>query len=148
MKKFILFMLSLLLFRSAFAEDINLICDINLQDDSSGRVVSQKIRTRVEVSVYQNNNIYILPDSDLLGSVSTAKTPSSININNYSTPTKWHIQKTNRNSSTGAISDTTIIIDRNAGTISYNHLFTLKNNSIQTTGFGNCERINPNVKKF
>ena len=141
-------MLSFFLLKSAYAEEINLICDIAFQDDSSGRMLTQKIRTRVEVSVYQNGNIFIIPDSDLLGSVSTAKTPSKISTNNYSTTTKWHIQNTNRNPTSGAISDTTIIIDRNSGTISYNHLFTVNNRSIQATGFGNCEKINPNVKKF
>lgn len=146
MKKLI-FILSFFLLNSAYAQNTNLLCDITLRENNGGRFTNQKIITRVEVSVLQNGNIFIIPDSNLLNPVSTAKTPSTVDFTNYSTSTKWHIEKTTKNQTSGINTSTTIIIDRNVGTISYNDLY-MSNNAIQTTGFGNCEKIDPNKKKF
>ena len=142
MKKLIL--IYLLLVNSAYAEDINLLCDVTYKDDNSA---SQRFKTRVEISAYNNGNIFIIPDSNILNSVSTGKTPTTIDIINYSNSSKWHINKVTGNLASG-IADTTIIIDRNAGTISYSQAFKFNGQTLNSSAFGYCEKINPNVKKF
>ncbi len=143
MKKLIL--IYLLLVNSAYAEDINLLCDVTYKDDNSA---SQRFKTRVEISAYKNGEIYIIPDSNNLNSVSTSKTPTTIGIINYSNSSKWHINKVAGNSANSGIADTTIIIDRNAGTISYSQSFKINGQTLYSSAFGYCEKINSNVKKF
>ena len=145
MKKLI-FILSFFLLNSAFAQDTNLLCDITLREDDDGRITSQKIKTRVVISVYPNKSIYIIPDYQPMGSVSNTKNPNTISVIDFSNSTKWHIERTNK-SENGSILKVTYIIDRNAGTISYDAFFLLKG-VFRTTGFGNCEKIDPNKKKF
>ena len=151
MKKLI-FILSFFLLNSAIAQNTKLLCDITLREDDNGKITSQKIKTRVEVSVFKDGSIFIISDNSLYP-VTTEKSEITVEINNYSTLSKWEIQNLNIEKITGAHYATTITIDRNAGTISYNHVFMLKNKSptISTstpTGFGNCEKIDPNKKKF
>ena len=151
MKKLI-FILSFFLLNSAIAQNTKLLCDITLREDDNGKITSQKIKTRVEVSVFKDGSIFIIPDNSLYP-VTTEKSEITVEINNYSTLSKWEIQNLNIEKITGAHYATTITIDRNAGTISYNHVFMLKNKSptistSTTTGFGNCEKIDPNKKKF
>ena len=151
MKKLI-FILSFFLLNSAIAQNTKLLCDITLREDDNGKITSQKIKTRVEVSVFKDGSIFIISDNSLYP-VTTEKSEITVEINNYSTLSKWEIQNLNIEKITGAHYATTITIDRNAGTISYNHVFMLKNKSptistSTTTGFGNCEKIDPNKKKF
>jgi hypothetical protein len=150
MKKLI-FILSFFLLNSAIAQNTKLLCDITLREDDNGKITSQKIKTRVEVSVFKDGNIFIIPDNSLYP-VTTEKSELTLEIINYSTLSTWKIQNTNIEKITGAHYATTITIDRNAGTISYYHLFMLKDNKSltisTTTGFGNCEKIDTNKKKF
>lgn len=134
-----------MLLNSASAEDVNLICDMTYRDANSP---SQKIKTRIEVSYYNNGNVFIIPDSDLLGSVSTSKNSNTLNVDNFSNSSKWHVRKVAKNNANSGIADTTIIIDRNAGSISYSSSFTFEGMVRNSSGFGYCEKINPNVKKF
>jgi hypothetical protein len=145
MKKLI-FILSFFLLNSAFAQDTNLLCDITLREDDDGRITSQKIKTRVEISVYPDKTIFIRPDYQPMGSVSNIKNPNTISVIDFSNSTKWHIERTNKyeNGSTLKVS---YVIDRNSGTISYDAFFQMKG-FFRTTGFGNCEKIDPHKKKF
>ena len=145
MKKLI-FILSFFLLNSAFAQDTNLLCDITLREDDDGRITSQKIKTRVEISVYPDKTIFIRPDYQPMGSVSNIKNPNTISVIDFSNSTKWHIERTNKyeNGSTLKVS---YVIDRNSGTISYDAFFQMKG-IFRTTGFGNCEKIDPHKKKF
>ncbi len=145
MKKYIFLPLCFMLINSASAEEVNLICDMTYRDGNSG---SQKIKTRFEVSSYKNGDIFIIPDSDLLGSVSTSKNSNTLKVDNFSNSSKWHVRKIAKNNANTGIADTTIIIDRNAGSISYNSSFTFEGMVRNSSGFGYCEKINPKVKKF
>ena len=149
----LIFILSFFLLNSAIAQNTKLLCDITLREDDNGKITSQKIKTRVEVSVFKDGNIFIIPDNSLYP-VTTEKSEITVEINNYSTLSTWKIQNLNIEKITGAHYATTITIDRNAGTISYYYVFMLKDNksptisTSTTTGFGNCEKIDPNKKKF
>lgn len=127
------------------AQEVNLICDLTFQSDASGRNETQKFRTRVEV-LQTKDYLSIIPDSDLLGSVSTSKRENS-NFTNYSTGTKWDLQR--RSHSKDGILNVHIIIDRNAGTMSYNSSFLHTNTLITNSrAFGECQKIDTSKKKF
>jgi hypothetical protein len=143
--KFLL--LLVLVFFSSFinAQEVNLICDLTFQSDVTGRNETQKFRTRVEI--FQTKDfLSIIPDSDLLGSVSTSKRENS-NFTNYSNGTKWDLQR--RSHSKDGVLNVHIIIDRNAGTMSYNSSF-LHTNTLTsyTRAFGECQKIDVSKKKF
>jgi hypothetical protein len=147
-KLFLIFVFFFFILNPAHAEDINLLCDISYQDDDAIRPKTTRIKTRVEVSFFTDGRLFIIPDSELIGSVSTSNLPFTTRIINFSNLAKWHLINETYNPEKRTTSSTSIVIDRNAGTISYSRLFSMNNISIQATGFGNCEKINPNIKKF
>jgi len=135
-----------LLINFAYAEEINLLCDITYKEDN---LSPQRIKTRVEVSFYNDRYVAIIPDSNLLYAVSTQKNTKTISVINLSNASKWHVNEVTGYKTNSGISDTTIIIDRNSGTISYNQIYKSSGGQILSSGgFGNCEKINPNIKKF
>jgi hypothetical protein len=143
--KNIIFFLLFAAVSPVYAEDVNLVCDLTYKEDNQP---TQKIKTRVEITYYKNGDVFIIPDSSFLASVSTAKLPTTTSVTNFSNSSKWHVTRVGGNPANSGISNTTIIIDRNAGSISYSQIFTYNGNSINSSGFGYCEKINPNVKKF
>lgn len=148
MKKLI-FILSFFLLNSAYAQDINLLCDISLSENKIGKITSQKIKTRVEITDNKDGNVWIIPDSNLIGSTSTIKHLNTTNVINRSNLTKWHIEKSSTLQDSNGTSHHTFIIDRNSGTISYDSTIKIDNlGSVHTTGFGNCEKIDTNKRKF
>jgi len=145
MKKILLFLVLVASSTLINAQEVNLICDLTFQSDASGRNETQKFRTRVEV-LQTKDFLSIIPDSDLLGPVSTSKRENS-NFTNYSTGTKWDLQR--RSHSKDGILSVHIIIDRNAGTMSYNSSFLHTNTlTINTRAFGECQKIDASKKKF
>lgn len=139
--KSIFFLLLVFFTNLTYAQEVNLICELTYQSDIAGKNETQKFQTRVEI--YQSKDfLSIIPDSDLLGSVSTATREGS-SFTNYSTGTKWDLQR--KTYSKNGILDVHIIVDRSAGTISYNSSFNLTSYS---RAFGTCQKIDSTKKKF
>jgi hypothetical protein len=145
MKKLVLIPLSFGLFNFASAQGVNLICDMTYREGNS---VSQRLKTRIEVSQLDNGNLFIISDSDLIGSVSTIKRQGTISITNFSNSSKWDLRVVSANDKNSSVLDIGIIIDRNAGSISYNSSFSIQGRTMHSSGFGYCEKINQNIKKF
>ncbi len=130
------------------ATKLTLICNIKTRFDSNG--LPQRtldINTRVEVMEdLSRGYLSIIPDSDDLPSVST-RAGAGREISNYSTPEKWHLSnKIHRER--GDVSSNEFIIDRFAGTISFNGRFTSgSGGSYDRVGFGPCTKAGQE-KKF
>jgi hypothetical protein len=147
--KLLLLIPFLFIFKTAYAyQEINLLCDVTYQKNNNRNEASQKIKTRVEVTAYKNGNVSIIPDSNLLASASTIKTDNLISVTNFSNASKWDVKQKTINRNTGDTLEVGIIIDRNAGSIAYSDVFQSGNSHLSSSGFGFCEKINPNVRKF
>jgi hypothetical protein len=128
----------------ANAENIVLVCDIDLKNDTNQVITQQKIKTRVEISYLKN--FYIIPDSNLLMAV-TSKSSKERVIKDLSDDRKWHLNNSKATPSGGLI-ETEIIIDRFLGTISYNYSALLSGQHTVVSGFGFCEKSTSQKKKF
>ena len=147
--KLILLIPFLFIFKTAYAyQEINLLCDVAYQKNSNRNEAPQKIKTRVEITQYKDGNVSIIPDSDLLSSASTIKRDNKISITNFTNASKWDVRVKTINRDTGDTLEVGIIIDRNAGSITYNDVFQSGKDYLPSSGFGFCEKINPNIKKF
>jgi len=128
--------------------ELTLLCNIKTRFEYNGRHgKTLDISTRIEVAEYPSQAyLSIIPDSDDLPSVST-RSVADREVSNFSTPQKWHLS--NRISREGGVSHNEFIIDRVAGTISFNGLFEAKSgNTVSRVGFGLCKKVEAGQRKF
>jgi hypothetical protein len=98
--------------------------------------------------IYQSETLLsIIPfsDSGVLGSVTTGNHPNTISIQNESNQNKWHLNNIRKHQS-GTVSETSISIDRNSGSIFYFRNFDF--GKIITEGQGQCQKIDSSKRLF
>ena len=148
MKKliFLTFLLSISNFLQA--EEIKLSCNIlKVMEFGSGK--SEKSNnTEIYTVTDLGGRKFIIPTSDEFPSVSSVKKANSITVTDQSDNNKWDITNVSKNEQ-GDLSSVSIRIDRNTGKIFYSFQFERLNGSfINTTGRGDCEKVNLTKKKF
>jgi hypothetical protein len=147
MKKLI-FIILLISSPIVWSEEIKLSCDMNLVEKySTGHTETKSIHEVINIYDSEYTKfISITPLSDQISGVSTKPIQNTISINNFSDTNKWDITnvlKTKSNEIT-----VTIRIDRNLGKIWYSSSFNNSKVSIETSGIGDCEKVDFSNKKF
>ncbi len=134
----------------SFGGDIKISCNINLEttysfDESIKKSHEEEIFTITEINGY----VIIVPSlaSSKFSSISTHKENNTISIKNRSDINKWDITISDKNSG-GEIDDVSYLIDRNTGKIFYSLISRHRGQYSKDLGYGNCEPVDMNKKKF
>jgi len=133
---------------SQASTELTLVCDVKTRVEYNGRLdKTLDISTRIELIDFPSQGfLSIIPDSDDLPSVST-RAGGDREVVNHSNQEKWHLR--NRISRDNSVVENEFIIDRYAGTLSFNGTFqSSRGNTISRVGFGSCRRVAKNQKKF
>lgn len=122
----------------AYSEEVKLLCNLtgfkSYKSNDKERINKSEI---FEISEF-GSNLYISPQSDDFAGVSNKEGENVIRVENFSNSTKWDLAKTIRTAS-GVQMRTRIIIDRNAGRISYDNNW--NDSTITVVASGPCEKI-------
>ena len=143
-----------LLSQNSFASNrIVLLCNLNLEYASESASERNTISTRVEITE-RDDFINIDFDNELLF-LSTAKYEGFGGkeriVRNRSTSDKWQIF--NKDYERDSTSGREVIIDRNAGTLAYEEVFSEKKRGkvvsvLRRNASGECSAVDMNKKKF
>lgn len=127
--------------------ELTLVCDVKTRFEYNGRLdKTLDISTRIEVMDFPSQgHLSIIPDSDDLPSVST-RAGGDREVVNHSNQEKWHLR--NKITRENVVSEHEFVIDRYAGTLSFNGTSQTRGNTLSRVGFGSCRKVAKSQKKF
>ncbi|NDF81248.1 MAG: hypothetical protein EB109_03695 [Methylophilaceae bacterium] len=130
----------------ALSEEVKLSCDMKVTKlYSTGS--EEHLNINEVFDIIDSGSIKsITPLSPNFNGTTTRNFEGKLSYKDYSTPNKWHLNEAA--SSGDAIVNTTIIIDRHSGKISYSGLFKNPSGSVTTSAVGDCVKLDTTKKKF
>lgn len=133
-----------------FGEDIKLSCNLKITEyHSTGQSEKKSITDVIEVSIMPNAKFIIPQVLNSVGADIENNTTDNF-ATDFSDSNKWSIrQRILKNTGSISSTETSFVIDRNTGFITYNCVTKFKDGIwVREYGNGNCQKIDTTKKRF
>ena len=134
---------------SALSQEMKLECNLLIETRySEGNVRKENSIATVDVNVDNFFQTVKIKNHKLIAIVDSEKTDETVSFTNRSDDGKWELRSEDFNAQKNFRVSTQIRIDRNTGKIFFNTRFTDSSGFVNTSGHGDCIKIDMTKRKF
>ena len=147
--RWIFFVLFTLATTSVLSQEIKLECNLLIETRySEGTVRKENSIATVDVNVDRFFQTIKIKNHKIIAIVDSEKTEETVSFANRSDDGKWELRSEDFNAQNNFRVSTQIRIDRNTGKIFFNSRFTDSSGFLNTSGYGDCIKIDTTKRKF
>jgi hypothetical protein len=134
---------------SALSEVIKLECNLLIETRySEGSIRKENSIATVDINVDNYFQTIKIKNHKLIAIVDSEKTDETVSFSNRSDSGKWELRSEDFNAQKNFRVSTQIRIDRNTGKIFFESRFTDSTGFLNTSGYGDCIKIDTTKRKF
>ena len=147
--RYLLFVFFTLATTSALSEVIKLECNLLIETRySEGSIRKENSIATVDINVDNYFQTIKIKNHKLIAIVDSEKTDETVSFSNRSDSGKWELRSEDFNAQKNFRVSTQIRIDRNTGKIFFESRFTDSTGFLNTSGYGDCIKIDTTKRKF